>query len=40
MPAMQRLIEMRVDEAERTRGVRDKKEKKRVDKEMARLQAQ
>ncbi|DBA71730.1 TPA: hypothetical protein ACH3X2_011004 [Trebouxia sp. C0005] len=35
-----RLIEMRVDEAERTRGVRDKKEKKRADKEMARLQAQ
>ncbi|KAA6417799.1 MAG: G patch domain-containing 8-like [Trebouxia sp. A1-2] len=31
-----RLIEMRVDEAERTRGVRDKKEKKRADKEMAR----
>lgn len=37
---VQRLIEMRVDEAERTRGVRDKKEKKRADKEMARLQAQ
>ncbi len=31
---------MRVDEAERTRGVRDKKEKKRADKEAARLQAQ
>jgi len=37
---VQRLIEMRVDEAERTRGVRDKKEKKRADKEAARLQAQ
>lgn len=37
---LQRLIEMRSDEAERTRGVRDKKEKKRADKEMARLQAQ
>lgn len=37
---VQRLIEMRVDEAERTRGVRDKKKKKRADKEMARLQAQ
>lgn len=35
-----RLIEMRVDEAERTRGIRDKKEKKRADKEAARLQAQ
>ena len=31
---------MRVDEAERTRGIRDKKEKKRADKEAARLQAQ
>ena len=37
---LQRLIEMRSDEAERTRGIRNKKEKKRADKEMARLQAQ
>ncbi|KAL3151579.1 hypothetical protein ABBQ38_012575 [Trebouxia sp. C0009 RCD-2024] len=35
-----RLIEMRNDEAERTRGIRDRKEKKRADKEMARLHAQ
>ncbi|KAL0027250.1 hypothetical protein WJX77_006735 [Trebouxia sp. C0004] len=35
-----RLIEMRVDEAERTRGDRDRKEKKRADKELVRLQAQ
>ena len=40
MTVVQRLIEMRVDEAERTRGIRDKKEKKRADKEAARLQAQ
>lgn len=31
---------MRNDEAERTRGIRDRKEKKRADKEMARLHAQ
>ena len=37
---LQRLIEMRSDEAERTRGIRTKKEKKRADKEMTRLQAQ
>ena len=37
---LQRLIEMRSEEAERTRGNRDRKEKKRADKEMARLQAQ
>ena len=40
MSELQRLIEMRSEEAERTRGTRDRKEKKRADRERARLQAQ
>ena len=37
---VQRLIEMRVMNAERTRGEREKKERRRQDKEAVRLQQQ
>ena len=40
MLCLQRLQEMRSEEAQRTKGSRDRKERKRQDREAARLAAQ